>query len=239
MNILSNDIKVYPTSFRNDEFDRQSRINSEYNITSLVNRLTGRDAFVISGLDEIDEDGYLSKGELNISGYYFNILNPISISDLINSPTNKDVLRFKIVLETNSVDAISNLSFEELVGLDFIPDQANGRLGDDSSKSIYTGLELTKSNPASYTFGDEEQRDLTKPYKYGTTFYLPIFEYKDNTWKFIESSKLIFTLSQIAVSNQNLSDNGLSNNTSADTKTFDKALDRWLEENFIIDDGEI
>ena len=48
MSIYKSDkIRVFPSSKRDDAYDRNARLNTEHNLISLVNRLTGSKSFVI------------------------------------------------------------------------------------------------------------------------------------------------------------------------------------------------
>ena len=50
---------------------------TEFNLTSIINRLVDKKCFVISG-DQLDDDGYFAidngRFEFNIFGYYFSLL---------------------------------------------------------------------------------------------------------------------------------------------------------------------
>ena len=46
----SNELKIFPTSKRNDRIDRNARLTSEQNLVSMLNRLTDQKSFVIDGL---------------------------------------------------------------------------------------------------------------------------------------------------------------------------------------------
>ncbi len=90
MKINSDNVKVYPTSSRNDSKDPTARFNTEKNLISLVNRLTGVKSFVVSGIttDLIKTDGTLntstSEGVININGYLFE-LSALDIPTLENN----------------------------------------------------------------------------------------------------------------------------------------------------------
>ena len=79
MSIKSDKVKVYPTSSRDDSKDPTARFNTEKNLISLVNRLTGVKSFVVSGITTglIKTDGTLntntSEGVININGYLFEL----------------------------------------------------------------------------------------------------------------------------------------------------------------------
>lgn len=96
MSIESNKVKVYPTSSRDDSKDPTARFNTEKNLISLVNRLTGVKSFVVSGITtNLIKDGTLNAntdaGVININGYLFE-LSSLQISNL----ENNDCLYFHI-----------------------------------------------------------------------------------------------------------------------------------------------
>ena len=93
MSINSDNVKVYPTSSRNDSKDPTARFNTEKNLISLVNRLTGVKSFVVSGIttDLIKTDGTLntstSEGVININGYLFE-LTRINTREFLDASKN-------------------------------------------------------------------------------------------------------------------------------------------------------
>lgn len=84
--IHSDNIKVFPTTQRSNK-DASARMMTEFNLTSIINRLVDKKCFVISG-DQLDNDGYFAidngRFEFNIFGYYFSIL---SITELLKAVT--------------------------------------------------------------------------------------------------------------------------------------------------------
>ena len=82
--IHSDNIKVFPTTQRSNK-DASARMMTEFNLTSIINRLVDKKCFVISG-DQLDNDGYFAidngRFEFNIFGYYFSIL---SITELLKA----------------------------------------------------------------------------------------------------------------------------------------------------------
>ena len=128
MNINSSDIKVFPSTNRNNKTD--SIYLTEENIISLVNRFTGGNSFVIDGL-QLSEDGTtLSSGSCCINGYYFKILNDVAITDTVQNT----VKFFYAQISTIKQKVSESETFVELKGQD-----TNGQ---DSS---YTGLTFTFS----------------------------------------------------------------------------------------------
>lgn len=218
MNLKSSQISVYPTAVRNDNFDRNARLNSEYNITNLINRLTGRDAFIISGFSNLSIGGDLDPGEFNINGYYFKIPEMVNIEEILTGATEGDTINLTITIEEMKVDAVTEIVFKQLKGFDTT---------NDMETSLYTGLAVTKETNGSL---------------YPANNSLPIFVYKGGNWKPIPSSRLSFDLDQIAVTNYDpnsltklMKNAGLSQNTTDAIIP----LNDWLINDFIIDDGEI
>lgn len=239
MNLRSDGVKVFPSAFRNDNFDRHARLNSEYNITSLVNRLTGRDAFIIGdGLIYNSDSNKLTAGQLNMLGYYFNITREIELNEIMpsttsaNPPSNGDIVAFTISIK--GFKANNDDSFDQLDGFD----------SSTSDDSVYSGLSVeyiatSGTHPIlhPYTTIEDGNKIVT----------LPILLYNTSTgWSSINESRLSYTAKQLAITNVKVSaiDNsktevmknaGLSNDGTIENV----ALDTWLVNNFIIDDGEI
>ena len=111
MSINSDNVKVYPTSSRNDSKDPTARFNTEKNLISLVNRLTGVKSFVVSGIttDLIKTDGTLntstSEGVININGYLFE-LSALDIPTL----ENNDCVYFQVKILKDDGPAYNRLN---------------------------------------------------------------------------------------------------------------------------------
>lgn len=111
MSIKSEKVKVYPTSSRNDSKDPTARFNTEKNLISLVNRLTGVKSFVVSGITTglIKTDGTLntktSEGVININGYLFE-LSALDIPTL----ENNDCVYFQVKILEDNVPAYNRLN---------------------------------------------------------------------------------------------------------------------------------
>ena len=122
--VKSNKIKVFPTTKRSDEADRNARLTSEQNLISIVNRLTGLKSFIIhmpsisSGNNSITIP---TGSEFNIGGYYFKFIDNQTIA--IDSNTKEIGLQISTVTTDN---------FTELQGNDL--DNGN-----------YSGLTITVS----------------------------------------------------------------------------------------------
>ncbi len=91
----SNEIKVFPTSRRNNENDRQARFNTESNLVNIINRLVKQPSFIIEGFNY--ENGEMKPGKCNIGGYYFNIETP---TVLLSASGSNDLIYFEIATET-------------------------------------------------------------------------------------------------------------------------------------------
>lgn len=179
MYIDSGDIKVYPTTLREDNIDIGARANLEQNIASLVNRLTGQKSFIIDGIiDGASENSFilegnlnkLNIGRLNINGYLFSIEK---IYDLSSLKDKNGTLAFKIKTDEVIVQVPG--------GVDSKITRLTGT--DDSGK--YKGLELNV-----YSSIEEKNGEI----------YLPIAT-KDNKniWQSIDTAKLRFNSNDIMI----------------------------------------
>lgn len=116
MKIESSKVKVYPTSSRDDK-DPTARFNTEKNLISLVNRLTGVKSFVVSGITtglikaEGDLNTTTSEGVININGYLFE-LNALDIPTL----ENNDCVYFQVNILEDSVPAYNRLNGGDVSG---------------------------------------------------------------------------------------------------------------------------
>ena len=124
--VKSNKIKVFPTTKRSDEADRNARLMSEQNLISIVNRLTGLKSFIIhmpSISSETNSITIPTDSEFNIGGYYFKFIDNQTIT--INNDTKEIGLQINTVTTGN---------FTEL--------QGNDSSGKDGN---YSGLTITLS----------------------------------------------------------------------------------------------
>lgn len=183
MYIDSGDIKVYPTTLREDNIDIGARANLEQNIASLVNRLTGQKSFIIDGIvDGVSENSFILEGDLNklnigrlnINGYLFSIESIYDLSSL--NSKNGSILAFKIKTDEVIVQVPG--------GVDSKITRLTGT--DDSGK--YKGLELNV-----YSSIEEKNGEI----------YLPIAAKitKDNKniWQSIDTAKLRFNSNDIMI----------------------------------------
>ena len=135
--VKSNKIKVFPTTKRSDEADRNARLMSEQNLISIVNRLTGLKSFIIHmpSISSVTNSITIpTNSEFNIGGYYFKFIDNKTIT--IDSDTKEIGLKINTVTTDN---------FTELQGND-----SSGKNGN------YSGLQITTSN----TIGDVSETYL-------------------------------------------------------------------------------
>ena len=213
--IKSDQINVYPTTTRDDDLDRNSRLQSEQNLISIINRLVDKDAFIIDGFDIAPSGNILKPGSCNIHGYYFNITNEILLTDYFaaNTWAENDIIYFRI-----SVKQVTNnsLTLNELQGLD----QGVG----DSRR--YSGLELIKLAAGS---------DLPKADGLDTYYYLPIIQYKNNAWGSVKYNKSKFIGDEVTLTVAKNITTDITENTEFSITDF---INNSLK-NLIIDDGDL
>lgn len=170
----SNELKIFPTSKRNDAIDRNARLTSEQNLVSMINRLTDQKSFVIDGLNiEKNSNGTftLSDGSCNIYGYYFKFTftggkKQLSFGALPDG--SKLYLRLSI-----STNVVNNIAFTELSGTD------------NAQSNLYTGLELITS----------ENTEIDD----ANNYYLCLAEYKSGTFINSSSRSLKFNIDNVYI----------------------------------------
>lgn len=247
-NFLSNQIKVYPSSKRSDFYDRNARLNSEQNLISTVNRLTGRTAFVIDGLTI--ENQRLQRGSCNIHGYLFTFDFPtegIEITEIGDSTNNYLFLHIstkKTVLYTSSTNVINMVEYNELDIVD-----ANNISGSGSDNNILDGVDGSSTSSfkgIELIAGDStliENTAAGDTIANSTTFdwYLAVGQWNGNSWETIESNDSVGG-SRWNILKYNANDiyiEAPSNNKASSYYNQPQDLVTWLENNFIIDDGRI
>ena len=137
--VESSKIKVFPTTKRSDEADRNARLMSEQNLISIVNRLTGLKSFIIhmpSISSETNSITIPTDSEFNIGGYYFKFIGDKKIT--IDSNTTEIGLQINTVTTGN---------FTELQGND-----SNGKDGNYSGLTITTSTTSTENKQVSETY---------------------------------------------------------------------------------------
>lgn len=220
-NFLSKDISIYPSSKRSDLFDRNSKLNSEQNLISIVNRMTNLQSFIIDGLT-ITEDGFsLLQGSCNIGGYLFNIHFESGVTDAyslagLTGASNNDFLCLSINVVKAERDSIT---FSELQGHDSYSGTDINSIS--YSTSIYDGLTLSVKQS---TVADVSDRNL------------PIARWStvDNKWVSLKTSTLKSLLKDIKVDIS-----GVDYPNYPQTVYGAQDFESWIMTNYVIDDGEL
>lgn len=192
--IHSDNIKVFPTTQRSNK-DASARMMTEFNLTSIINRLVDKKCFVISG-DQLDDDGYFAidngRFEFNIFGYYFSILNITELLKAVNVNTDTslyDIMQLKAVPVSTEPSAIlfkaediidsSRLHIVAKIQITGNTDTINNMswyklAGTDNENSEYTGIEFALES------GDKFTKDSY--YTYGDTKTFSILELIDRPY---------------------------------------------------------
>ena len=163
--INSNSINVFPCANRGSDYNLQSRLTSEYNLTNIINQLIDTDSFVISS--------NLSNGlSFNIHGYYFNVSNYQHITNLDSSWTD---VYAEITIANNTVDG---LTFNELT--------VNGTEDvstDLDADTTFTGVAFTGTKPTEAQ--DHYYLHILHRNSTSSDWYIP----PESTVKFLTNSK--------------------------------------------------
>jgi len=238
-NFKSSDIKIYPAANRDDFL---GRLNLEYNITNLINRLTDEQSFIINGLGVIyghntvsgSDEVTIKLGECNIGGYFIKLINNYT-QVYTNGIQSGNSYIVELRLQYSKDKEINNIKISELVGNDTLTTL------DDETISYYDGLsveisEITDNSNLSPRILEGE--DGGNPY-----YVLPIAllnpssdstDSQSNKVATQLNYKIRYNLDFIEVTPQKIN-SSLSTNDSSSTVLFED----WLNKDFIIDDGEI
>lgn len=169
--ISSNNITVFPSTQRRDT-QITARLITEQYLTNIINTLIDSDGFIIT-----EDKGFnLSKPfEFNLHGYYFNVTSANAITNLFTGATANSYIFANIILDKDG-------DFIELDGQDL-----NGQ---------YDGVFFTDA-PIAETILQNLEKILGKSVQ---SFYLPLFIYKDNTWKIVDTSRIKFRQTSVQTS---------------------------------------
>ena len=135
--IESSNIVVFPCANRSEDYNLQSRVMSEYNMTNIINQLTERDSFVIS--DTVDTG---IPFEFNIHGYYFCVADYSKITEKFTGETDNKIYAVISINEQQK----DNVIYKELA---IIPSEQTSL---DDSNGMFCGLGFVSSveEPSSY-----------------------------------------------------------------------------------------
>lgn len=132
--LSSVNIRVFPTTKRTN-MDPQSRLMTEYNLTSIINRLVDKDSFVITS-DLKDPMFYF-----NIHGYIFSVSN----EDNSICGVKKILEKFSNITESDIITAIINIKFDigtETGSVSPILKTWAQLQGDDDATQCYDGVKF-------------------------------------------------------------------------------------------------
>lgn len=77
----STQVRMFPTSKRSATVDINSRMHTEHNLINIINRLTGKETFVVDGLEVNTSTNSLESGSCNLHGYIF-YLDSMSLASI-------------------------------------------------------------------------------------------------------------------------------------------------------------
>lgn len=196
--INSNNIKMYPSSYRDPNYDPGSALLTEYNITNLTNKLNLSNSYVIT--DGIKEDSYL---QFVINGYFFSLDNT-AINDITN------------IEGTGSVWACINI----LEAADLVDYPTLVKCYDET-----TEIKTTSDLDSDGTFqGIYFVKSEDKPTLNNSTHYLKILEYSNNEWIIPASSRSTienFNLKDNTIEEAKIKEKTITNTSISDTAGID------------------
>ena len=143
--LKSTEVKVFPSAFRGlatgTKYNPEARLNTEFNVTNLTNRLASKDSFVISW------NGTTSVVKFNIHGYYFE-LNPADfLSTGAGSTWTNVYARIRLLPFITDEDNNTKYKAFTLASVDDSTLPPSGKILDVTTSSIDTffGVELSDS----------------------------------------------------------------------------------------------
>lgn len=220
MRFKSSELRIYPAANRNASYDYFANLNVEQNITMLSNNLTDYHSYIVSGLDlqveDIEENSETKKyltltgGKCVVNGYNVEIKSVENIK-IQELDTSSDYT-YNVYLKLNCIESVVSQgnTMTQLVGYD------------DENTELYTGVDIIVVD--AHTDLPDNILSLGIVNHIGSLWYIqPLSKEK----KFSANNTYI----------ELPFDSGLvgnSNNTD-----FNGTFINWLENNFIIDDGDI
>ena len=137
INTSSDNIKIFPVANRPKK-DPAGRLTTEYNLTSLINKLLDVEGFVVTDTDNSVETGAF---DFNLHGYFIHIEHIETLISGVNSDKgNGDYYNYiYAVLGISSIES-SNQRVDSISGIDYIPD--------DAENYVYTGVHFIGTDSA-------------------------------------------------------------------------------------------
>ena len=199
-NTNSENIYVFPVANR-PKYDPAGRLTTEYNLTSILNRLLDKKSFVVT---QKDNNINIESGEFefNINGYFFHI---VDISDIIENFSSYNEIGVIIDVKTNkSLSGDSTYKNQVLQTI-------NGVDNDASGISIYNGLSFYPfkwDDDKHYYYNNASWQELQN--LESTKHYLSLLTKKDDgNWYITESSKIKFETNATGVHKSVIIDDGV------------------------------
>ena len=198
--IHSDNIKVFPTTQRSNK-DASARMMTEFNLTSIINRLVDMDSFIVTTHASNQEmDDSIEEYIFNINGYLFTVPNGVGAKNIIATTLNDYFINNDITELTKGTSyyLLAHIRKETYQGVN-----------KDSDLMTYTQLSPTATTaPEDYENGildaDEKfnglefiiipKSNISNYSSTATDKYLILFEYKQNArkWYEYEDSKVKF-----------------------------------------------
>lgn len=173
-------VKLFPSAYRGNtetiEYDPEAKLTTEYNLTTIINRIVDKDSFVISRKIEDDKKDIL---KCSIHGYYFSI----DLTDESSTNGTNPLAKFK-----NAIQIYATIKLQNVEGT-YTP---------GTSATKYSLLSLTNQKSSTLNILDDDEDGFvglnlsdTKSNLIGT--YSLLILYRDNitmSWSIPEESKL-------------------------------------------------
>lgn len=184
--IKSTNINVFPVTNR-DQYDPAGKFTTEYNLTSLINKLVDRKAFVVSAdITNTNTDKKIAVIDFNIYGYWVQIRD-FNLTTTANTPYLNATIKFS---RAEYKIGSSFYNHIKLVGEDSL----------DLTNSEYEGLTLDYASAPSYNLESSNQysdgiaSQINPDNSFQVTF--TILKYDGSSWKVPDESKIKFVTSQ-------------------------------------------
>jgi hypothetical protein len=181
--LKSTEVKVFPSAFRGlatgTKYNPEARLNTEFNVTNLTNRLASKDSFVIFWNDESETVKF------NIHGYYFELELEEFLSSGAGSNWTNVYARIRLLPFITAEDNNTKYKAFTLANVDDSTLPPSGKILDVTTSSIDTffGVELSDSATPSLADTDYELPLLTRtaipntsPQEY-TSWAVPLTSY--------------------------------------------------------------
>ena len=160
MNIASRNISVFTTTLR-EGVDPAAKYTTEYNLTSLINKLIDKDAFVIDNNVSVS-NFTMGSLDFNIMGYYFS-LKDVNLEDLVSSMGTNTIeyINATIKIAEQSYNGTNFKNWYQLTN----PIEEEETIDSSKPTTYYKGVELSRNSYTTFdneAIGDGFQKDGSK-----------------------------------------------------------------------------